>query len=456
MDASVYSNFPNSVDTFPVKVDAQYENLADIQRFNELKSKSYLTEVEQQELTTLTERLRDMIWFAEDLNAISGGLTNLQQFFLTQTTEQLNIWKQELETFANNYKLLTQLKFQAWMTTSSKDYDIQNGLESLDSNIELTVDSPANIEVVIDGVQVGYNNYTIQSNSTGKKTIIRFNSSYDVPVGKRMEARWQDTSGRVFSVNSHNHNKSDILDLPNVAKTGNYSDLVGIPSSFSPVAHKHSWSQITEIPSSFTPSAHSHDDKYYTESEIDTKLAGKAASSHKHAIADITGLQVELDNLKSSGSNGKNVVATAITAKGVPCSGSDSFVTLANKIGQINSINVIRSSSETSNMTLGGTLSGHVEGLPPINTIYKFCKMTIQLNTSGTVEVVVNGVDNSTVIYRQTVGAGNHSLVYCFNSQNRPYDGYSSGGFVLRNRHGSNIDVSYSFHYSYVDLGNIL
>ena len=36
------------------------------------------------------------------------------------------------------------------------------------------------------------------------------------------------------------------------------------------------------------PSSHTHDDRYYTESEIDTKLSGKAASSHKHSAADIT------------------------------------------------------------------------------------------------------------------------------------------------------------------------
>ena len=45
--------------------------------------------------------------------------------------------------------------------------------------------------------------------------------------------------------------------------------------------HSHTKSQITDF-------AHTHDDRYYTESEIDTKLSGKAASSHKHAAADIT------------------------------------------------------------------------------------------------------------------------------------------------------------------------
>ena len=359
MDTSMYSNFPSNIDTFPVKVNPQYENLSDIREYNELKQKNYLTEVEQVRLSELTNKLRDMIWFAEDLNSISGGLTTMQRFFRDNTIPQLEQYKNELKQFAQDYQVLTQLKFQSWTTSANKDYDIHSGLETIGEGTELTVDSPANIEIVIDGNQIAYNNYTIATNSAGKKTIIRFSSSYNMPTGKRMEARWQDTSGRVFSVNSHNHNKSDILDLPNVAKTGNYSDLVGIPTSFSPVAHKHSWSQITEIPSSFTPSAHSHDDRYYTESEINTKLAEKAASSHKHAIADITGLQGEIDGLKSSVSShkhaiaditglqgeidglkssvssGKNAIASAITAKGVAASGSDTFATLANKISQL-------------------------------------------------------------------------------------------------------------------------
>lgn len=36
------------------------------------------------------------------------------------------------------------------------------------------------------------------------------------------------------------------------------------------------WSDITNKPSSFTPSTHNHDDRYYTESEIDTALSSKA------------------------------------------------------------------------------------------------------------------------------------------------------------------------------------
>ena len=42
------------------------------------------------------------------------------------------------------------------------------------------------------------------------------------------------------------------------------------------------WSDITNKPESFPPSSHNHDDRYYTETEVDTALAGKAAASHTH------------------------------------------------------------------------------------------------------------------------------------------------------------------------------
>lgn len=51
------------------------------------------------------------------------------------------------------------------------------------------------------------------------------------------------------------------------------------------------WSAITGIPTTFTPSSHTHDDRYYTESEVNTLLAGKqAAGSYITSNAALTAI----------------------------------------------------------------------------------------------------------------------------------------------------------------------
>ena len=49
---------------------------------------------------------------------------------------------------------------------------------------------------------------------------------------------------------------------------------------------------------------HTHDDRYYTESEIDTKLSGKANSSHTHTKSQITDFP---NSLPANGGNSLTV-----------------------------------------------------------------------------------------------------------------------------------------------------
>lgn len=37
--------------------------------------------------------------------------------------------------------------------------------------------------------------------------------------------------------------------------------------------HTHTWNQIESKPTTFTPSSHTHDDRYFTETEVNNKLA---------------------------------------------------------------------------------------------------------------------------------------------------------------------------------------
>lgn len=63
------------------------------------------------------------------------------------------------------------------------------------------------------------------------------------------------------------------------------------------------WSNVTNKPATFPPSAHNHDDRYYTESEVDTKLAAKAGTAV--ATTSAAGLmsaadKTKLDNLSQT------------------------------------------------------------------------------------------------------------------------------------------------------------
>ena len=62
---------------------------------------------------------------------------------------------------------------------------------------------------------------------------------------------------------------------------------------------------------------------------------GAAASSHTHTTSQVTGLDTELSSLKSSVSNGKSLIASAITDKGVSTASDATFQTMTNNIESI-------------------------------------------------------------------------------------------------------------------------
>lgn len=91
---------------------------------------------------------------------------------------------------------------------------------------------------------------------------------------------WSNVSGKpsTYPPSSHSHS---------------WDSVTGKPSTFTPSSHTHSWDSVTSKPSTFTPTSHNHDERYYTESEMNTKLAGKSDTSHNHDSRYYTKAQVD-------------------------------------------------------------------------------------------------------------------------------------------------------------------
>jgi hypothetical protein len=96
--------------------------------------------------------------------------------------------------------------------------------------------------------------------------------------------------GTDTNFNDHNNSTSQTY-LP----TGDGSQeiitsaTIGLQSvNHAKTAGSVAWSDISNKPSTYVPSSHTHDDRYYTASEINTKLNAKANSSHTHTKAQIT------------------------------------------------------------------------------------------------------------------------------------------------------------------------
>lgn len=176
-----------------------------------------------------------------------------------------------------------------------------------------------------------------------------------------------------FALLSHKHTLSDISDYK--------VDTSLSSTSNNPVANKVVDAEFEAISEALTvydlalddkaDASHTHDDRYYTETEIDTKLSGKANSSHTHDIGDVTNLQTTL-NAKVPTSrtvNGKalssNITLSASDVGAATSSHThdDRYYTEAEIDSKVSTINTSISNVNTSiaNITSGTTVIKEAE-----------------------------------------------------------------------------------------------
>lgn len=87
------------------------------------------------------------------------------------------------------------------------------------------------------------------------------------------------------------------------------------------VQHNHTFATVVNLQSTLNSKSnvgHTHDDRYYTETEMNTKLNNKANSSHTHSIGDVTNLQSKLNTIPT-------LTSTSITVSGTNNQGKITF-----------------------------------------------------------------------------------------------------------------------------------
>ena len=105
------------------------------------------------------------------------------------------------------------------------------------------------------------------------------------------ENKIKDAEGNIINLQKEKANKTEVDDLlkgkSNTNHTHNYagSDSAGGKANSAKVADSVAWGNVSGKPSSYPPSGHNHDDRYYTETEMNTLLNNKSNTNHAHAYA---------------------------------------------------------------------------------------------------------------------------------------------------------------------------
>lgn len=281
MNAS--SNFPNNVDSFLYRSTIQASDRVDIERINALAVKPNLTETEQNELSSLTQKHRNKLLLADDINAIQQSISNLQMFYKDKVEARLNENILEINT--------------------TKD-SVLASIEAKKNNV---------IEYM-DGTTAG-----------AIRNDIGIMGELDTSEKTSLVAAINEVNSKEVNLDPINNKIGDLTILETIEKT----NLVDA---------------INEIKTEFT--THSAEDATILE-KGHVQLSNAVTSTDETKAATSKAVKTAMDRANEafqSANDGKTAVANAITAKGVSASPTETFSALADKIGQLNTSKVAKGS----------------------------------------------------------------------------------------------------------------
>ena len=158
--------------------------------------------------------------------------------------------------------------------------------------------TPANIGAATASHNQASNTITAMTgySKASSAAAVSASDSLNTAIGKIEKALDGKQNTGSYAASSHTHDdryytESEIdTKLSGKANTshGNHVPATETANNAKFLRNDNTWQTVTPANIGAAASSHTHDDRYYTESEINTKLNGKANSSHTHAAADIT------------------------------------------------------------------------------------------------------------------------------------------------------------------------
>lgn len=189
--------------------------------------------------------------------------------------------------------------------------------------------STANAIVARDG-SGNFSAGTITANLTGNVTGNASTATTATTATNALACSGNAATATTAAACSGNAATATTLQTARTINGVSFNGSANIIVTATPDAHTHDDRYYTETEmntllagkqasGSYAAAAHTHDDRYYTESEIDTKLSGLPVSGHTHTIANVTGLQTALDGKQASGSYApaSGIAPSAITGTAV-------------------------------------------------------------------------------------------------------------------------------------------
>lgn len=139
------SNFPNNVDTFLNHTNIQASDKSNVSRYQELILKTTLTSIEQDELNTLTQTLRDKLILPQDFNALQESISNMQMYLKDSVEGYINQKQAEMQSQIDKF---TDKGDYSSTTTYQKNnfvtYNFETYICTVDNTINILPTNPTN------------------------------------------------------------------------------------------------------------------------------------------------------------------------------------------------------------------------------------------------------------------------------------------------------------------------